>query len=64
MNGSGEPRKSWVVPTSLLVAAWFLIWVMSIVPNDFILLTALAVAAAAVTIAAVIIGWGKTATSD
>lgn len=61
MNGTGEPRKSWVVPIALFAVAWGLIWLLSVVPNNFILLTTLALAAAAATIAAVIIGWRKTA---
>jgi hypothetical protein len=64
MNGSGEPRKSLVVPIVLLAVACFLLWLLAIVPNDFMLLTVLALASAAAAVAAVIIGWRNTATSD
>lgn len=58
-NSSSKPRKSMFVPVLLFAAAWFLIWMLSVVPADFFLLTFLAVAATGVTVAAFVTGWAR-----
>jgi hypothetical protein len=59
VSPSQKRCKPLFVPVTLFSVAWFLIWALSVVPNDFFLLTFLALAATGVTVSAFVTGWSR-----